>query len=46
MYMDNHLTPLQRELIATKETAFLSTLLIGSSTRYKHSPINGFQIII
>ena len=38
--------PLQWELVRTKETAFLSTSLTGSFTRYKHSSTSGFQIII
>ena len=45
LYMDNHF-PLQWKLVRTKETTFLSTLLIGSFTRYKHLPTSGFQIII
>ena len=37
---------LQRELVETTATAFLSTLLVGSFTYCKHSPNSGFQIII
>ena len=35
-------SPLQWELVRTKETVFLPTSLIGSFTRYKHSPTSGF----
>ena len=38
--------PLHRELVRTKDTAFLRTSLIGAFTRYKHLPTSGFQIII
>ena len=45
LYMDNHFSFTMR-LVRTKETAFLSTSLIGSFTRYKHSPTSCLQIII
>ena len=35
----------QWELVRTKETAFLSTSLIGFLTRYKHLPTGSSQII-
>ena len=37
---------LQRALVKTTATTFLSTSLVGSFKHCKHSPTSGFQIII